>query len=273
MATYAIGDVQGCYDALQRLIQHIRFDPSVDRLWFVGDLVNRGPDSLSVLRYIKRLGDRAVVVLGNHDLFLLSVAEGIVTLRPEDTLQPVLNAPDRDELLTWLRHQHLFYHEGSFAMVHAGLLPQWSIDEAKTLAREVESGLHGSTYRDILRASYPSKHLQWSSNLTGPTRLATIIKVLTRLRACSPNGRMESSYNGPPDRVPSGYLPWFKIENRKHRDTTIVCGHWAALGLHCEDHLLAIDSGCVWGRQLTTMRLEDRKVFQVDCRNIEGIGD
>lgn len=273
MATYAIGDVQGCYKPLTRLIQHIRFDPSVDRLWFVGDLVNRGPGSLSVLRYIKNLRDRAVVVLGNHDLFLLSVAEGIVTLRSEDTLLSVLTAPDREELLRWLRQQRLFYREGSFAMVHAGLLPQWSIHEAEQLAHEVEISLQSPAYRDTLRASYPSKHLQWSSNLTGPTRLATIIKVLTRLRACSSDGRMESSYNGPPERIPTGYFPWFRIPGRRHEETTIVCGHWAALGLHCEEHLLAIDSGCVWGRQLTAVRLEDQKIFQVDCQSIEGGGD
>ncbi|HMS86524.1 MAG TPA: symmetrical bis(5'-nucleosyl)-tetraphosphatase [Nitrospira sp.] len=265
MATYAIGDVQGCYEPLQRLLQCIRFDPSRDRLWFVGDLVNRGPDSLSVLRLIKQLGERAVAVLGNHDLFLLSVAENIVRLRPEDTLQSILDAPDRDELLTWLRQQHLFYREGHFVMVHAGLLPQWSIDEAEQLAHEVETGLQGPSYRDMLEASYPSKHLQWSSGLTGPTRLATIIKVLTRLRACSPDGRMESSFNGHPDRSPSGYFPWFKIPGRRHKETMIVCGHWAALGLHCEEKLLAIDSGCVWGRELTAVRLEDRTIFQVPC--------
>ena len=273
MATYAIGDVQGCYKPLQRLIQHIHFAPTTDRLWFVGDLVNRGPDSLSVLRYIKNLQDRAVVVLGNHDLFLMAVAEQLITARPEDTLQAILAAPDCDELLAWLRQQHLFYREPPFAMVHAGLLPQWSIDETEQLAREVETGLLGPSYRDILRALYPSKHLQWSSQLTGPTRLATIIKVLTRLRACSPDGLMESSFNGPPERIPAGYSPWFKIKNRHHGDTTIVCGHWAALGLHCEDRLLAIDSGCVWGRQLTAVRLEDRAVFQVPCHNIERCGD
>lgn len=273
MATYAIGDVQGCYEALQRLTEHIGFDPTTDRLWFAGDIVNRGPDSLSVLRSIKKLGDRAVVVLGNHDLFLLAVAEGIATLRPEDTLQPVLDAPDRDELLAWLRKQPLFYREGPFAMVHAGLLPQWSIDEAEEFAHEVKAGLQGPTYRDILRALYPSKHLQWAPDLTGPTKLATIIKVLTRLRACSPDGRMESSYNGHPSRIPSGYFPWFTIPGRRHGKTTIVCGHWAALGLHCEDRLLAIDSGCVWGRQLTAVRLEDRKIFQVDNCGIEGTVD
>lgn len=265
MATYAIGDVQGCYEPLQRLIQHIRFNPTTDRLWFVGDLVNRGPDSLAVLRLIKQLGDRAIAVLGNHDLFLLSVAENIVRLRPEDTLQSILDAPDRNELLTWLRHQRLFYREGAFAMVHAGLLPQWSVDEAEKLAREVEASLQGPDYRNVLRALYPSKHLQWSPDLTGPTRLATIIKVLTRLRACSTDGRMESSFNGPPERIPPGYLPWFKVKNRQHGNTnTIICGHWAALGLHCEARLLAIDSGCVWGRKLTAVRLEDQQIFQVE---------
>ncbi|MBM4127257.1 MAG: symmetrical bis(5'-nucleosyl)-tetraphosphatase [Nitrospira sp.] len=264
MATYAIGDVQGCYEPLQRLLQQIRFNPESDRLWFVGDLVNRGPDSLSVLRYIKGLGDRAIAVLGNHELFLLAVAEQLVPVRPEDTLQAILAAPDCDKLLTWLRHQRLFYREDSLAMVHAGLLPQWSIDETEQLADEVEAGLRGPTYQDVLRALYPSKHLQWSADLTGPTRLATIIKVLTRLRACSPDGQMESSYNGSPERIPAGYFPWFKIPGRRHEQTTIVCGHWAALGLHCEAHLLAIDSGCVWGRQLTAVRLEDRAIFQVE---------
>ncbi|NGZ02237.1 MAG: diadenosine tetraphosphatase [Nitrospira sp. WS238] len=271
MATYAIGDVQGCHKALQRLIQHIRFDPTIDRLWFVGDLVNRGPDSLSVLRFIKRLGNRAVVVLGNHDLFLLAVSEQIVPARPEDTLQTILDAPDRDELLVWLRHQHLLYREGPCAMVHAGLLPQWSIAEAEKLAGEVESGLRSPSYRNILKALYPSKHLQWSSDLTGPTRLATIIKVLTRLRACSRDGRMESSFNGPPERIPAGYFPWFKIPGRRHEDATIVCGHWAALGLHREEHLLAIDSGCVWGRELTAVCLEDQKLFQVPCTEMTGL--
>ena len=273
MAIYAIGDVQGCYEALQRLIEHIRFDSGSDRLWFVGDLVNRGPDSLKVLRYIKSLGDSAVVVLGNHDLFLLAVAENITAMRPEDTLQAILAAPDRDELLGWLRQQRILYREHQFVLVHAGLLPQWSISEAEELAHEVETGLRSPYYKNVLLALYPSKQLQWSSNLTGPTRLATIIKVLTRLRACSADGLMESSYSGPPDHIPAGFLPWFRIENRERRDTTIICGHWASLGLHCEENLLAIDSGCVWGRQLTAIRLEDRKVFQVDCNHVGCRGD
>jgi bis(5'-nucleosyl)-tetraphosphatase (symmetrical) len=273
MATYAIGDVQGCDDALQRLVEQIRFNPASDRLWFVGDLVNRGPDSLKVLRYIKNLGASAVVVLGNHDLFLLAIAEGIATSRQEDTLQAILAAPDRDELLAWVRRQPLLYREDPFVLVHAGILPQWSIDEAEKLAHEVETGLRGPFYKAVLRALYPSKHLQWSSDLTGPTRLATIIKVLTRLRACSAEGLMESSYSGPPDHIPAGFLPWFRIENLERRDTTIICGHWASLGLYCKDNVLAIDSGCVWGRQLTAMRLEDREVFQVPCHTDGSCGD
>lgn len=273
MAIYAIGDVQGCNDALQRLIEQIRFNPATDRLWFVGDLVNRGPDSLKVLRYIKRLGSSAVVVLGNHDLFLLAVSEDIVGTRPEDTLQAILSAPDRDELLAWVRRQPLLYREDPFVLVHAGILPQWSIDESEKLAHEVETGLRSPFHKDILRALYPSKHVQWSPNLTGPTRLAAIVKVLTRLRACSADGLMESSYSGPPDHIPAGFLPWFKIENPERQHTTIVCGHWASLGLYCEDGILAIDSGCVWGRQLTAIRLEDRTVFQVSCHPVESCGD
>ncbi len=273
MATYAIGDVQGCDDALQRLVEQIQFDPASDRLWFVGDLVNRGPDSLKVLRYIKSLGGSAEVVLGNHDLFLLAVAELVVTPGAQDTLQEILAAPDRDELLAWVRRQPLLYHEHPFVLVHAGLLPQWSIDDAEELAHEVETGLRSPYYKDVLRALYPSNNLQWSSSLTGPTRLATIIKVLTKLRACSADGLMESSYTGSPDHIPAGFLPWFRVENRKHRDTTIICGHWASLGLYCEENLLAIDSGCVWGRQLTAVRLEDREMFQVSCNNVGSRGD
>jgi len=264
MATYAIGDIQGCARSLDRLLELVRFDPSMDRLWCVGDLVNRGPDSLRVLRYLKQLGPSAQVVLGNHDLFLLAVAEGITTVRPEDTLQAILASPDCDELLAWVRHQPLLYREAPFVMVHAGILPQWSIQEAEKLAQEAERGLRSPSYREILRALYPSKHLQWSAQLAGPVRLATIIKVLTRLRACSPDGVMESSYSGPPDRIPAGYQPWFRIYPHQNRDTVFVCGHWAALGLHIEPHLLGLDSGCVWGRQLTAIRLDDRTLFQVE---------
>ena len=263
MTTYAIGDVQGCSTQLNQLVDRINFDPTADRLWFVGDLVNRGPNSLEVLRYIKQLGSAAQIVLGNHDLFLLAVAEDIVALRPKDTIQDVLAAEDRAELVDWLRHQPLHYRERSFFMVHAGLLPQWTIDETVNLAREVEAVLSGPNYRIVLQALFRGLSSRWDPALIGDERLASITRVLTRLRTCTPTGEM-SGFSGPPDQAPAGYLPWFRIPNRKSVDATVICGHWAALGLHLEPNLLAIDSGCVWGRQLTAIRLEDHTVFQVD---------
>lgn len=263
MATYAIGDVQGCNEALRRLIERIQFDPASDRLWFVGDLVNRGPESLKVLRYIKQLGPTAQIVLGNHDLFLLAAASHIVTLRPKDTIQDVLEAEDRTELMDWLRCQPLQYRERSFLMVHAGLLPQWTIDEAVTLAREVEAVLASPNYRTVLKTLFCGLSPQWDPTLAGDERLASITRVLTKLRTCTPAGDL-SGFSGSLEQVPAGYLPWFRIPNRKNADATVICGHWAALGLHIEPNLLAIDSGCVWGRKLTAVRLEDRAVFQVN---------
>src|SRR5437879_1046849 len=208
MTTYAIGDVQGCSTQLNQLIDRINFDPSADRLWFVGDLVNRGSNSLEVLRYIKQLGPTAQIVLGNHDLFLLAVAEDIVTLRPKDTIQDVLATEDRAELMEWLRCQPLHYRERSFFMVHAGLLPQWTIDEAVNLAREVEAVLSGPNYRTVLEALFRGPSPRWDPTLAGAERLASITRVLTRLRTCTPAGEM-SGVSGPPEQDPRGYLPLF----------------------------------------------------------------
>lgn len=266
MATYAIGDIQGCFAALEKLIQCIGFDPTKDRLWFVGDLVNRGPDSLRVLRYVKNLNGAATVVLGNHDLFLIAAASGIVSLRPKDTISDVLEAPDCEELIGWLRRQRLLYRSDSVALVHAGLLPQWTIEEAAQLAMEVETILQGVDFQTFLRTLYSGAGFQWSPSLVGMTRLAAIATVLTRLRTCSIAGLMESEYSGPPNRAPEGFLPWFDIPGRRNESTTIVCGHWAALGLCLKANVIAIDSGCVWGNRLTAIRLEDRMVFQADCR-------
>jgi bis(5'-nucleosyl)-tetraphosphatase (symmetrical) len=267
MATYAIGDVQGCFNALDRLTNHIGFDPSRDHLWFTGDLVNRGPDSLEVLRYVKGLGEAATTVLGNHDLFLIAAATGFASLRSKDTIADVLNAPDRDDLITWLRRQRLFYRDGDFTLVHAGLLPQWTIDEAEGLGGEVESTLQGPDYKDLLQALYPNQHLQWTPALAGPTRLAAITTVFTRLRVCTGTGVMALEFSGPPSEAPPGYSPWFQIPGRQSHTATIVCGHWAALGLHLADNILALDSGCVWGHRLTAIRLQDRAIFQSSCRN------
>lgn len=266
MATFAIGDVQGCFSALERLIQQLQFDAMKDRLWFVGDLVNRGPDSASVLRYIKHLGDSAVTVLGNHDLHLLAVAAGCVAAREKDTFQDVLTATDRDDLLEWLRHQRVLHREGDIAMVHAGLLPQWSVKDADGYAQEVQTSLRSIDYRSFLTALYDDKRARrWSSGMTGMNRLVVITKVLTRLRICTVEGRMDLSFKRPPEQAPSGYLPWFQVPNRLNTDAAILFGHWAALGLHLQDNVIGLDSGCVWGRQLTAVRLEDRQVFQVSC--------
>ena len=263
MATYAIGDVQGCSEQLQQLIDRIRFNPQQDRLWFVGDLVNRGPDSAGVLRFVKSLGGSASAVLGNHDLFLLAVSEGIVRLRSKDTIRDVLRAEDRNELIDWLRQRPFHHREGSFLMVHAGLLPQWSVDDAADLARELEQTMAGSEYRPVLEEVFHGPPHQWNSSLTGMARMAVVARALTKLRTCTPGGEL-SSYSGPLEDIPSGYFPWFRIPGRRNTDATIITGHWAALGLHVESNLLAIDSGCVWGRQLTAVRLEDRTVFQVE---------
>jgi bis(5'-nucleosyl)-tetraphosphatase (symmetrical) len=263
MATYAIGDIQGCFKSLRRLLDHIAFDARTDRLWLVGDLVNRGPDSLATLRFIKSLGQSVRPVLGNHDLFLLAAAENIVTLRPKDTIQDVLEADDRSALTEWLRRQPLHQREGQFFMVHAGLLPQWTIDEAATLAKQAEMVLAGPDYRALLRELFQGSTPQWDPALKGMERLVSIVRVFTRLRTTTRDGEM-SSFSGSPDEAPAGFLPWFRIPNRRSSDATVITGHWAALGLHIEPNVLAIDSGCVWGRQLTAVRLEDRNIYQVD---------
>jgi bis(5'-nucleosyl)-tetraphosphatase (symmetrical) len=263
MATYAIGDIQGCFKSLRQLLDRISFTPALDKLWLVGDLVNRGPDSLATLRYVKNLGTSVRPVLGNHDLFLLAAAEGIVALRPKDTIHDILAAEDQTDLVNWLRHRPLHHREDGFFMVHAGLLPQWTIDEAVDYAREVETVLTGSDYRTFLEQLFDGPTLQWSPSLKGLARLVSIARVLTRLRTCTPTGEM-SSFSGPPVEAPSGFMPWFGIPNRRNRTATIITGHWAALGLHIEPDILAIDSGCVWGRRLTAVRLEDRTVHQVE---------
>lgn len=263
MATYAIGDIQGCFNSLRQLLNRISFTPAVDTLWLVGDVVNRGPDSLATLRYIKNLGNSVRPVLGNHDLFLLAASEGIVALRPKDTIHDVLAANDHHELVNWLRHRPLHHREDGFLMVHAGLLPQWTVDEAVKYAREVETVLTGSDYRSFLQQLFHHPPPQWSPSLKGVDRLVSIARVFTKLRTCTPTGEM-SNFSGPPDEAPTGFTPWFGIPNRRNRDATIITGHWAALGLHMEENILAIDSGCVWGRRLTAVRLEDRTVHQVE---------
>ncbi|MBI3526312.1 MAG: symmetrical bis(5'-nucleosyl)-tetraphosphatase [Betaproteobacteria bacterium] len=268
MATYAIGDIQGCFEALQRLLVKIDFDRQRDRLWLVGDLVNRGPQSLEVLRYVKNLGSAAVTVLGNHDLHLIMLAEGCSRLRDDDTLGPVLAAPDRDELLEWLRRQSLMHVENDFAMVHAGLLPQWSVVRARALAGEVEAALRAGNYRKFLAHMWGSEPAAWRDDLTGWARLRVIVNAMTRMRFCTPEGVMEFRAKGELASAPPGYLPWFKAPQRQSAGHALITGHWSALGLTLAENLLTLDSGCLWGGRLSAVRLEDRAVFQVDCGDV-----
>ena len=266
MATYAVGDVQGCFDELVRLLDVIGLE-SADRLWFVGDLVNRGPKSLEVLRFVRQLGDRAVVVLGNHDLHLVSQFEGFERARRDDTFQDVLDASDAPSLIEWLRKRPMMHVQGGYAMVHAGLLPGWSVGKAAALAKEVENTLVGPAYRDLLANMYGSTPDEWSDALTGWDRLRVIINAMTRLRFCTAQGKMEFRAKG--TKPPPGYRPWFDFRNDEE---SLLCGHWSALGLKITPELAALDSGCVWGGSLTALRLEDRAVFQVPCAGYQAAG-
>ncbi len=268
MSIYAVGDVQGCYDDLRRLLDHLKFDTRRDRLWFVGDLVNRGPCSLDVLRFVRDLGNAAVVVLGNHDLHLIMQAEGFGKANSEDTLTDVLAAPDCPELIAWLRNRPLLYVEGEYAMVHAGLLPVWSIPQAHVLSDEVQTALIGSNYRSFLAHMWGSEPTAWRDDLTGWDRLRVIVNAMTRMRYVHADGAMELCALGakaPPQSGPAGCVPWFESPGRASADHTIVCGHWSALGYRQENGIIALDSGCLWGGSLTAVRLEDRRVFQVPC--------
>jgi len=269
MATYAIGDVQGCFDELGELLERIGFDRARDRLWFVGDLVNRGPQSLEVLRFVRALEERAVVVLGNHDLHLVCLAEGLARRRGDDTLDAVLAAPDARALVAWLRHRSMLHVEDGYAMVHAGLLPQWTLERALELAREVENALRAADYRAFLARLYGGEPSAWSEALVGADRLRVIVNAMTRMRFCSLTGAMD--FNAKGVEPPPGFVPWFDARPPR-AEPTLVCGHWSALGLSVSKRLVALDSGCVWGGALSAFRLEDRALFQVPCRCHRPIG-
>ncbi|MCF7983471.1 MAG: symmetrical bis(5'-nucleosyl)-tetraphosphatase [Thiohalocapsa sp.] len=270
MATYAIGDIQGCYDEFRQLLDRIGFDPLTDKLWSVGDLVNRGPDSLSVLRYFKSLGDSTVVVLGNHDLHLLALAAGNEKHAKKSTLDEVLTAPDRDELLHWLRHRPVMHYSEKkrFAMLHAGLAPQWDLQQALGCAAELEAALRDPGYPDFLHAMYGNQPEQWSSDLSGMDRLRFITNCFTRLRYCDAAGRLLLDEKGEPGTERDGAIPWYKVPGRASRDTRIVFGHWSTLGYIAEHNVWALDTGCLWGGSMTAVRIRKKKpikVFDLDC--------
>ncbi len=270
MATYAIGDVQGCYDQLMRLLERADYDERGDVLWFVGDLVNRGLQSAQVVRFAKRLGERQVTVLGNHDLALLVIAEGVKKPHRGDTYDELLSAPDRDELIDWLRHQKMMHAGHGHAMVHAGLLPQWSLAQALALAREVEAALQGPEHREFLKQMYGNEPVSWRDDLAGYDRLRVIVNAMSRMRLVAPGGAMEFSHKTGLANLPAGYLPWYDAPGRASRGDRILFGHWAALGLLVREDVVCLDTGCVWGRALSALRLEDGRLFQLDCAELKG---
>lgn len=265
MSIYAIGDIQGCYRELEQMLALMQFDNQQDQLWLVGDLVNRGSGSLEVLRLIKSMGNAAITVLGNHDLHLLAVAAGVAERHHSDTLDEILAAPDRDELLLWLRHQRLLHVQNNHVLLHAGLMPEWSVQQAQVLAVEVEQHLRGDHYATFLQKMYGNTPNRWSNTLTGYDRLRVIANALTRMRICTAEGEMEFKFKGELADVPRGYMPWYDVPQRASADMTVIFGHWSALGLIVQANVIALDTGCLWGGALTAIRLEDRKLFQINC--------
>jgi bis(5'-nucleosyl)-tetraphosphatase (symmetrical) len=271
MAVYAIGDLQGCYDDFRRLLDRLGFEPGRDRLWLTGDLVNRGPGSLAVLRYVAGLGDAVTVVLGNHDLHLLALAASTARgPRRGDTLGEVLAASDRDLLLDWLGRRPLLHTDAALGitLVHAGLAPEWDVALAGRLAREVEAAL-ATGAREFFAAMYGDEPDRWSAALAGDDRLRFTVNCLTRLRVCTPDGRLLLRHKGPPPADGAGALPWFRVPGRASAGERIVFGHWSALGYHAADGVVGLDTGCVWGGRLTALRLDaggTATPVQVDCQ-------
>ena len=267
MALYAIGDIQGCHAEFCQLLDLIAFSPASDRLWLVGDLVNRGPESLAVLREVRKVGDAATTVLGNHDFHLLTVAAGHRSPHRSDTLDAILQAPDRDELIAWLAARPLVVVEGERLLVHAGLLPQWTPATALMLSREVQQMLAGDRAQEFLSVLYGDEPRQWREDLVGYDRLRVAVNACTRLRFCTADGTMEFREKRGPGHTPEGFLPWFAQPDRLSARMTVVCGHWSTLDLMLAPDVLMLDSGCLWGGTLTGIRLDDRRVMQVPSRH------
>ncbi|MEQ1531484.1 MAG: symmetrical bis(5'-nucleosyl)-tetraphosphatase [Methylococcales bacterium] len=266
MAIYAIGDIQGCFDDLLRLLDHIAFDEQSDQLWFAGDLVNRGPKSLETLRFVKSLGSAAITVLGNHDLHLLVASCAPKIANKKDSLLPILEALDREELIDWLRFRPLFHYNADFCLVHAGLPPQWDFKKTKKMAVLVEKALQGPDYQAFLKQLYGNKPNLWSSDLKGVDKLRFIVNCFTRMRYCDVNGRLDFDNTGPVGSQPKALIPWFDLPKRKNADMRIIFGHWSSLGYYQKANCYGIDTGCLWGGQLTAIKLgEHVERFSVDC--------
>lgn len=262
MATWAVGDIQGCYATLHNLVERLGYHSSRDRLWLVGDLVNRGLRSLEVLRWARAQGERVTVVLGNHDLHLLGRAYGLRKPKKRDTLDEILHAPDRGELIDWLRHRPLLHREGDRVLVHAGLLPAWTFADAEREAHRLEKELQGPSPEKALRALSKGPIPAWSPEVSRAEARRAALQAFTRLRTLDAQGVPDDEFSGPPAEAPGGLRPWWEWPSPRDAKTTIVCGHWAALGLFMNESVIAVDTGCVWGRTLTAVRLEDLEVVQ-----------
>jgi len=267
MALYAIGDIQGCHTEFRDLLDVIGFDVSRDRLWLVGDLVNRGPGSLAVLRDVMAMGDAATAVLGNHDFHLLTIAAGHRKPHRGDTLDDILAAPDRDALVAWLMRRPLVVVDGDHAMVHAGLLPSWTVAQALSLSREVEAVLASERAHEFLGVLYGDEPRRWRDDLTGYDRLRVVVNACTRLRFCTSDDTMELAEKRGVESTPEGFAPWFQHPARRSASSIVVCGHWSTLDLLLTPNVMMLDSGCVWGGALTAVRLPDRRVYQVPSRS------
>jgi len=266
---YAIGDIQGCMESLRALLERIDYEPGRDRLWLTGDLVNRGPRSLEVLRWARDQGESAVVALGNHDLHLLARAAGVADRRRRDTIEDVLAAPDRDDLVEWLRRRPLMAREGRMVMVHAGLMPAWSLEQAEALAREIEEELRGKRWAALL-AEWRGAPSAWRGDLAPGPRRSLALSAMATLRTVTRDGAMRRDFNGSPAEAPPGCVPWFDHPERRWRGARVVFGHWAALGLLLRDDVAGLDTGCVWGGKLTALRLDDGAVFQQPALERQG---
>ncbi len=264
MATYAIGDIQGCFHAFSALLARLKFDAKRDKLWLVGDIVNRGSGSLEVLRWCYQHQDALKVVLGNHDLHALAVVHGLKPAHRHDTLQASLDAPDRDVLFDWLRFQPLMLVENDYVMVHAGLFPQWHVEQAAYLASEVECALQADGFHDFLSQMYGNSPNYWHDDLAGMDRLRAITNAMTRMRICTHAGAMEFEFKGALQDIPTGFTPWFDAPARQSQQAKIICGHWSALGLQQRANVFALDTGCLWGGKLTAMCLETQEITQVN---------
>ncbi len=263
MTTYVIGDVHGCLKQLDQLLAMIERETPDAQLLFTGDIINRGPDSLGVLRRVMAMGDKAQMVLGNHDLHLLGIAAGARKMKPDDTVQPIFDAPDCAELLDWFRNRPMAYPVGENGiLVHAGLLPQWTYKKTFALAEELQQALRSHQWRALMVDMYGNKPDQWDDDLDGTDRLRCIINSFTRLRFCTGEGVMEFNAKLGPETAPQRYMPWFEVPGRKTRSNLVIFGHWSTLGLVNRPNLLAVDTGCLWGGVLTAVRLDDRAVFQ-----------